>query len=76
MTILLVEQDVSQALAVASYVHCLLEGRVTLAGPPAALTGEQIEMAYFGAAAGSNGKAGPAGQAVAADSDQPPGVRT
>jgi branched-chain amino acid transport system ATP-binding protein len=48
VTILLVEQDVSQALAVASHVHCLLEGRITLAGPPASLTGEQIEEAYFG----------------------------
>ena len=48
VTILLVEQDVSQALAVASHVHCLLEGRITLTGPPASLTGEQIEEAYFG----------------------------
>jgi branched-chain amino acid transport system ATP-binding protein len=48
VTILLVEQDVSQALAVASHVHCLLEGRITLAGPPASLTGRQIEEAYFG----------------------------
>ncbi len=55
VTILLVEQDVSQALAVASYVHCLLEGRITLAGSPAALTGQQIEEAYFGAAAGGGG---------------------
>ncbi len=55
MTILLVEQDVSQALAVASHVHCLLEGRVTLAGPPAGLTGAQIEAAYFGVSAASNG---------------------
>jgi branched-chain amino acid transport system ATP-binding protein len=53
LTVLLVEQDVSQAMAVAAYVHCLLEGRITLAGPPAALTGEQIEKAYFGVAAGA-----------------------
>jgi branched-chain amino acid transport system ATP-binding protein len=57
VTILLVEQDVSQALAVASHVHCLLEGRITLAGPPAALTSAQLEQAYFGLAAGANGKA-------------------
>ena len=56
VTILLVEQDVSQALAVASQVHCLLEGRITLAGPPGSLTGEQIEEAYFGVSAGANGK--------------------
>ncbi|HXB48244.1 MAG TPA: ABC transporter ATP-binding protein [Streptosporangiaceae bacterium] len=78
MTILLVEQDVSQALAVASYVHCLLEGRVTLAGPPAALTGGQIEAAYFGVAAGGNGKSAPPGtpETAAPEADQPPGVRT
>jgi branched-chain amino acid transport system ATP-binding protein len=55
VTILLVEQDVSQALAVAAHVHCLLEGRITLAGPPSALTPAQIESAYFGAAASPNG---------------------
>jgi branched-chain amino acid transport system ATP-binding protein len=48
VTILLVEQDVSQALRVASRVHCLLEGRTTLAGPPAELTAAGIESAYFG----------------------------
>jgi len=56
MTILLVEQDVSQALAVASEVHCLLEGRVTLEGPPGTLTPDQIESAYFGVAASPNGQ--------------------
>lgn len=80
MSILLVEQDVSQALAVASHVHCLLEGRVTLAGPPAALTGAQIEAAYFGVATGTNGKAAlssmPSGEAPLPEADQPPGVRT
>jgi branched-chain amino acid transport system ATP-binding protein len=55
VTILLVEQDVSQALAAASQVHCLLEGRITLEGQPSALTGEQIERAYFGVAAGADG---------------------
>ncbi len=34
LTVLLVEQDVSQALGVASMVHCLLEGRITLEGEP------------------------------------------
>jgi branched-chain amino acid transport system ATP-binding protein len=77
-TILLVEQDDSQALAVASYVHCLLEGRVTLAGSPAALTGGQIEAAYFGVAAAGNGKSAPPGTPSTAqpEADQPPGVRT
>ena len=38
VTVLLVEQDVSQALRVASRVHCLLEGRTTLQGEPSRLT--------------------------------------
>jgi branched-chain amino acid transport system ATP-binding protein len=48
MTVLLVEQDVSQALRVANRVHCLLEGRTTLAGEPGQLTAAGIESAYFG----------------------------
>jgi len=48
LTVLLVEQDVSQALRVASHVHCLLEGRTTLQGTPADVTAEQVEAAYFG----------------------------
>ncbi|MGH9114854.1 MAG: ABC transporter ATP-binding protein [Acidimicrobiales bacterium] len=52
MAVLLVEQDVSQALRVASRVHCLLEGRTTLEGAPENLTADQIEAAYFGVTAG------------------------
>jgi branched-chain amino acid transport system ATP-binding protein len=48
VTVLLVEQDVSQARRVASYLHCLLEGRTTLEGIPAEFTSEQVEAAYFG----------------------------
>jgi branched-chain amino acid transport system ATP-binding protein len=48
ITVLLVEQDVSQALRVASHIHCLLEGRTTLEGRPADVTAEQVEAAYFG----------------------------
>jgi branched-chain amino acid transport system ATP-binding protein len=48
LTVLLVEQDVSQALRVASHIHCLLEGRTTLQGTPADVTAEQVEAAYFG----------------------------
>jgi branched-chain amino acid transport system ATP-binding protein len=48
--VLLVEQDVRQALKVSSRVQCLLEGRQTLAGVPAELGFEQIEAAYFGMA--------------------------
>ena len=50
LTVLLVEQDVSQALRVASHIHCLLEGRTTLEGRPADVTAEQVEAAYFGLA--------------------------
>ena len=50
LTVLLVEQDVSQALKVASQIHCLLEGRTTLESKPADVTAEQVEAAYFGLA--------------------------
>jgi branched-chain amino acid transport system ATP-binding protein len=48
LTVLLVEQDVSQALRVASRVQCLLEGRTTLEGQPEDLTPARVEAAYFG----------------------------
>ncbi len=48
LTVLLVEQDVSQALRVASRIQCLLEGRSTLEGEPGDVTAEQVEAAYFG----------------------------
>jgi branched-chain amino acid transport system ATP-binding protein len=47
-TILLVEQDVRQAMAVAHRVYCLLEGRCVLDGPASELSFEQITRAYFG----------------------------
>jgi branched-chain amino acid transport system ATP-binding protein len=46
--VLLVEQDVRQALRVTNWLKCLLEGRQTLEGPPAELDVDQIEAAYFG----------------------------
>jgi len=46
---------VSQALRVASHIHCLLEGRTTLVGTPASISADQVEAAYFGLA----GAAGP-----------------
>jgi branched-chain amino acid transport system ATP-binding protein len=55
VTVLLVEQDVSQARRVASHLHCLLEGRTTLEGPPAEFTSDQVEAAYFGLAGEHNG---------------------
>lgn len=48
LAVLLVEQDVRQALRVADRVQCLLEGRETLQGVPGDLTIEEIEAAYFG----------------------------
>ena len=47
-TLLVVEQDIGQAVSVADRVYCLLEGRVVLSGSPADLTREQISAAYFG----------------------------
>jgi len=50
LTVLLVEQDVSQALRVATHLQCLLEGRTTLEGRPDEVTADQVEAAYFGLA--------------------------
>jgi branched-chain amino acid transport system ATP-binding protein len=47
-TILLVEQDVGQALQAADRVYCLLEGRISLQGRSQDLSREQITAAYFG----------------------------
>lgn len=47
-SVIVVEQDIRQALAVADRVYCLQEGRVSLSGRPADLTQDQITAAYFG----------------------------
>jgi branched-chain amino acid transport system ATP-binding protein len=47
-SVVIVEQNINQALAVADRVYCLLEGRVTLTGRPSALTKAAISRAYFG----------------------------
>ena len=47
-TVVVVEQDITLALDVADRVYCLLEGRVSLSGPPADLTRDVITTAYFG----------------------------
>ncbi len=47
-TLIVVEQDVSQVLAVAQRVYCFRKGAVALEGVPARLTREQISAAYFG----------------------------
>jgi branched-chain amino acid transport system ATP-binding protein len=48
--IVLVEQDIGKALAVADRVYCMMEGRVTLAARTAEVTREDIHSAYFGVA--------------------------
>lgn len=49
--IVIVEQDIGQALKVAGHVTCMMGGRVTLTGTPAELNRDRIHTAYFGAAA-------------------------
>jgi branched-chain amino acid transport system ATP-binding protein len=49
--VIVVEQDISRALAVADRVYCMMEGRVTLTAPSSDVTREAIHAAYFGAAA-------------------------
>jgi branched-chain amino acid transport system ATP-binding protein len=48
-SLIIVEQDIVQALKAANHVYCLQEGRVALAGAAATLTREAISAAYFGA---------------------------
>jgi branched-chain amino acid transport system ATP-binding protein len=47
-TLVIVEQDVTQAMAIADRAYCFLEGRVSLHGDPHELTREAITAAYFG----------------------------
>ena len=48
ITLVVVEQDVSQVLAVAQRVYCLRQGAVSLEGVPSHLGRAQIAAAYFG----------------------------
>jgi branched-chain amino acid transport system ATP-binding protein len=47
-SVILVEQDIGQALRVADRVYCFQEGRLSLTGRPAELDRQQIHRAYFG----------------------------
>ena len=47
-SVIVVEQDIVQALQVADRVYCFQEGRLSLAGRPSELSREQIHNAYFG----------------------------
>ena len=48
-SVILVEQDIVQALHVADRVYCFQEGRMSLTGRPAELGRDRIHSAYFGA---------------------------
>jgi branched-chain amino acid transport system ATP-binding protein len=48
LSLVIVEQDIVQALKTARHVYCLQEGRVALAGEARTLTREKISAAYFG----------------------------
>jgi len=47
-SVVLVEQDIVQAMKVADRVYCFQEGRLSLSGRPRELSREQIHRAYFG----------------------------
>ncbi len=47
-TVLLVEQDVGQAMKFADRITCMLEGRQVLEGSPSDISSEEIFAAYFG----------------------------
>ena len=51
VSLVVVEQDVNQALSVADRVYCFQEGRVSLSGAPEELTRGRIAAAYFGGGA-------------------------
>jgi branched-chain amino acid transport system ATP-binding protein len=48
LSLVIVEQDIAQALKAVQYVYCLQEGRVALEGAARTLTREAIAAAYFG----------------------------
>ncbi|PTQ71997.1 ABC transporter ATP-binding protein [Celeribacter persicus] len=50
-SVIVVEQDIGQALKVADHVCCMMEGRITLSGAPEELSRDAIHDAYFGVSA-------------------------
>jgi len=48
LSLIVVEQDIAQALEAARQVYCLQEGRIALQGSAHELTRESISAAYFG----------------------------
>jgi branched-chain amino acid transport system ATP-binding protein len=49
LAVIIVEQDIGQALKMASHICCLAVGGVALEGPATQMTREAISAAYFGA---------------------------
>ena len=47
-SIVIVEQDINQALKVCDRFYCFQEGRISLAGKPGEVDRETIKAAYFG----------------------------
>jgi branched-chain amino acid transport system ATP-binding protein len=47
-SVVLVEQDIAQAIKVSDRIYCFQEGRLSLSGRPAELSRDQIHLAYFG----------------------------
>jgi len=47
-SVVIVEQDIQQAMKVADRLYCFHKGRISLAGSPAAFTRDEIHAAYFG----------------------------
>ena len=48
LSLIIVEQDIAQALRASSHVYCLQEGRIALQGSARQLSRESISAAYFG----------------------------
>jgi branched-chain amino acid transport system ATP-binding protein len=48
LSLIVVEQDIAQALKASAQVYCLQEGRIALQGSARELTRESISAAYFG----------------------------
>ncbi len=57
VAIVLVEQDLKRAMAMASRTICMLEGAIAIEGATSELTREQVTEAYFGLRRGAHGSA-------------------
>ena len=48
ISLIIVEQDISQAMQQSDQMYCLMEGKISLSGKPDEVSKEQIHAAYFG----------------------------